>query len=223
MKELKYSYNIRLHRTLLFRIICFLLLILTAVQLVLLIYDLIHYGFYDYFFGYVNDPFIGGMAYPLGVAYIFEYALTVLLDVFFLYILFLGTFMNKIKVRQNDILLFFAPCIFYRIYKANIHSIEPVDYSSLSVTDKIFSFNFSKESLYRITCYDTDFVICSKDSEGMKKLMEEINPIGNPRECDEADFDPKKFTKREKIIIGTVAIVLLGIAEQIYDFFYYLF
>ena len=212
---MKHSYNIRLHRTLLFRIICFLLLAFTAVQLVLLIYDLIHYGFNNYFFGYVNDPFIGGMAYPLGVAYIFEYALTVLLDVFFLYILFLGTFMNKIKVRQNDILLFFAPCIFYRIYKANIHSIELVDYSTLSVTDKIFSFNFSKESFYRITCYDTDFVICSKDSEGMQKLMEEINLMSNPRECDEADFDPKKFTKREKIIIGIVATVLLDIIFNI--------
>lgn len=216
---MKNAYNIRLHRTHLFRIICFLLLIFTAVQLVLPIYDLIHYGFNDYFFGNTNDPFIGGMAYPLGVTYIFQYVLTVLLDVFFLYILFLGTFMNKIKVRQNDILLFFAPCIFYRIYKANIHSIEPVAYSSLSVTDKIFSFNFSKESLYRITCYDTDFVICSKDSGGMQKLMAEINPMGNPRECDEEDFDPKKFTKREKIIIVTVAVVLLDIVQNIYYFF----
>ncbi len=214
------SYNICLYRTVVFRIICFLSLVFTAVQLVLLIYDIIRYGFNDYFFGDVNTFFIGSVAYPLGVAYIFQYALTVLLDIFFLYILFLGAFMNKIKVRQNDILLFFAPCIFYRIYKADIHSVEPADSISVSKIDRLFSFNFSKESLYKVTCYDKNFVICSKDSEGMQKLMEEINPMGNPRECDEEDFNPLKFTKREKIIIVTFVAILLELVQYIYDFFY---
>lgn len=210
---MKHSYKINLYRSPLFRVLCFLLMLLTFVQLLLLIYNLIHYGFHDYFFG---DFLLGSVAYPLGIVYIFEYVLTILLDVFFLYILFSGAFINEIKVRREDVLMFFPPRIFYRIYKANIHSIEPVDYNSLSKIDRIFSFNFSKESLYKVTCYDTDFVICSKDSEGMQKLMAEINAMGNIRECDEKDFNPRKFTKREKAIIGILSAVLLYIIQNIY-------
>lgn len=213
INELKHSYKINLYRSPLFRVLCFLLMLLTFVQLSLLIYNLIHYGFHDYFFG---DFLLGSVAYLLGIVYIFEYVLTILLDVFFLYILFSGAFINKIKVRREDVLMFFPPRIFYRIYKANIHSIEPVDYNSLSKIDRIFSFNFSKESLYKVTCYDTDFVICSKDSAGMKKLMAEINAMGNIRECDEKDFNPRKFTKREKAIIGILSAVLLYIIQNIY-------
>lgn len=219
INELKHSYKIKLYRSPLFRILCFVLMIMTLAQLSFFIYELAHYGFHDYFFGNVQS-FLGGVAYPMGVIYIIEYVLTVVLDVFFLYILFLGAFMNEIKVRKDDVFMLFPPRIFYRIYKVNIHSIEPVECSSLSVIDRIFSFNFAKGSLYKVTCYDTDFVICSKDSENIQKLAAEIHAMGNIRECDEKDFDPHKLTKREKAIIGIVGTFLLYIIQNIYDFIF---
>ena len=108
MNILKNSYNIRLNRKPLFRILCILLLLYTFAQLFLLIYELIQTGFHDYFFEYLETNFLlRDMAFPLGWAGVFDYILTVLLDVFFSYILFLGAFANKIKVRQDDIFMFF--------------------------------------------------------------------------------------------------------------------
>lgn len=215
---MKHSYNIRLYRSPFFRIMCFIVFLCTLVQLILLNYDIIHIGFYNYFFGYLETNFLlRDVSFLVGCADIFEYILTMLLGICFLVISFLGAFVNKIKVRHIDILMFFPPRIFYRIYKTNIHSIEAIDYNSVSKIDRFFSFNFSKDSLYKITCYDTEFVICSKDDEGMKKLMSDINPRNNPRECDEENFDPRKFTKKEKIIAGGFLVIIFSIIQSIFD------
>lgn len=197
-----------------------MLLLCTFAQLIFLCYGLVQTGAYDYFFGEIeSDIFLRDVAFPLGIANIFEYVLTVLWDIFLLYISFLGAFLNKIKVRQDDIWIFFPPRLFYRIYKTNIHSIQEIDYNSLSKVDRLINWNFSKDPLYKVICYDTEFVICSKDSGGMQKLMSDINPRNNPCECDEEDFNPNKFTKAEKIIIGIFIVVIFSVIQNIFDFF----
>lgn len=217
IKELKHSYNIRLYRSVKFRIFSFVLFILTFARVTLLICDLIQTGFTSYFFGESNF-LLREVIFPLGIRNIFYYVATVVLDVFFIFILFLCTFNNKIYVKENHILLFFPPRIFFRIYKNDIHSIEPININSVSKFERTISWNFSKDALYKIICYDTEFLICSKDTEGMQKLMVDINPRNNPRECDEKDFDPNKFTRSDKIILGILLIYVLSAIQNILNF-----
>ena len=217
---MKPAYKIKLYRSPTFRALCFCGLLLTAGQFFLLFYDLFAVGAQEYFFWGKSDPFLGIIAEPLGFANVFQFVLTAVLDLFFLYIFFLGAFVHKIRVREKDMFVFFAPCFSYRMHKVDICTIEPVSYSDLSKADKIFSWNFSKSDLYKFTCYDTTFVLCSKDADGMRRLMEEINPMRNPRACDEADYNPNQFTLREKIIIGVFGAVVFWILESIYYFFF---
>lgn len=214
---MKHSYNIRLYRTFKFRIIAFVLLLFTFTQLTILIYDLVQSGFTSYFFGESNF-LLREMVFPLGIRAIFCFAVTVVLNTFLIFILLLCVFGNKIYVKQDHVLLFFPPRIFSRIYKCNIHSIEPIDLDSVSKFQRIISWNFSKDDLYRVICYDTEFLICSKDSENMQKLMADINPRNNPRECDEEDFDPSQLTRNDKIILGVLLVYVLSAVQNILSF-----
>lgn len=134
-----------------------------------------------------------------------------LLALFGIFLLFLsgaGLFFNRIFVRENAVWVFFAPRMFFRVWKPDIHKIEKVTPEEVSNTERLKSLNFAKENVYRFVCYDTSFLVTTKDEDAMRTLMLDINPRNNPRECDEPDYDPTKLTWGEWFLLDILEEIL---------------
>lgn len=133
------------------------------------------------------------------------------LAIFGIFLLFLsgtGLFFNRIFVRENAVWVFFAPRMFFRVWKPDIHKIEKVTPEEVSNTERLKSLNFAKENVYRFVCYDTSFLVTTKDEDEMRTLMLDINPRNNPRECDEPDYDPTKLTWGEWFLLDILEEIL---------------
>lgn len=119
-----------------------------------------------------------------------------------------GLFFNRIFVRENAVWVFFAPRMFFRVWKPDIHKIEKVTPEEVSNSEHLKSLNFAKENVYRFVCYDTSFLVTTQDEDAMRTLMLDINPRNNPRECDEPDYDPTKLTWGEWFLLDILEDIL---------------
>ena len=119
-----------------------------------------------------------------------------------------GLFFNRIFVRENAVWVFFAPRMFFRVWKPDIHKIEKVTPEEVSNSEHLKSLNFAKENVYRFVCYDTSFLVTTQDEDAMRTLMLDINPRNNPRECDEPDYDPTKLTWGEWFLLDILEEIL---------------
>lgn len=131
-----------------------------------------------------------------------------LLGLFLLFLSFTGLFFNRIFVRENAVWVFFAPRMFFRVWKPDIHKIEKVTPEEVSNAERLKSLNFAKENVYRFVCYDTSFLVTTQDEDAMRTLMLAINPRNNPRECDEPDYDPTKLTWGEWFLLDILEEIL---------------
>lgn len=131
-----------------------------------------------------------------------------LLGLFLLFLSGTGLFFNRIFVRENAVWVFFAPRMFFREWKVNIHAVEKVTPEQVTNTERLKSLNFAKENVYRFVCYDTSFLVTTKDEDAMRTLMLDINPRNNPRECDDPDYDPTKLTWGEWFLLDILEEIL---------------
>lgn len=131
-----------------------------------------------------------------------------LLGLFLLFLSGTGIFFNRIFVRENAVWVFFAPRMFFRVWKPDIHKIEKVTPEEVSNSERLKSLNFAKENVYRFVCYDMSFLVTTKDEDAMHTLMLDINPRNNPRECDEPDYDPMKLTWGECFLLSSLEEIL---------------
>lgn len=134
--------------------------------------------------------------------------LLALLGLFLLFLSGTGLFFNRIFVRENAVWVFFAPRMFFRVWRPDIHKIEKVTPEEVSNAERLKSLNFAKENVYRFVCYDTSFLVTTKDEDAMRTLMLDINPRNNPRECDEPDYDPTKLTWGEWFLLDILEEIL---------------
>lgn len=223
IKEIRVSMklcSIRLYRSPLFKIVHFILFLCTLFLLAEILY---FFCILDFSKPSASVPeFLSGIEVDYTRYYfrlIFRTVENLLLAIWYIFLLFIfgkALFFNRITVYDKYLFLHFAPRLFFKAYKVNIHSIARISVEDVSFWRRLCSYNFEKEHLYKFTCYNTEYVVSSKDEAGMEKLMAEINPQNNPLESDEADYKPWKLQKDEMV-------VLLFIADYILKILYFLY
>ncbi len=215
---MKRLYSIQIYRSARFRVLHFLLLLFFVWLVAVDLYDVIHTGFSEYFFPN-RGPAYGDMSSFLNCLFFADYFLTLALKLVFVYLSALIVFYNKIWVFEDKLTVFFAPRMYYRLYKSDISQIYPINADEMKFLTKLVNYNFCKEHLYKFVCYDDELIISSKDTVGMQKLMDDINPRGNPTEKEEADYNPLKLNREERFVVACLIFTLADIIEFIYNLF----
>ena len=212
------EYKIKLYRTPKFKIIHFIFLLILLTIISVNIFNLVYTGFSEYFFPQKSFSNIySDIAFPLGILFLVEYFLNLVINLFIVYLLFLSIFVNHISVKKDQLFVLFSPRLFFRQYKCDISAIMPVKVDELSWFYRILNYNLGKEFLYKFICYDTEFIVSCKDEEHMKMLMEDINSRHNSTENDEENESAFKFTKQDKTIMIVVVVCILGFLQRLFN------
>lgn len=216
----KQFYSIKLYRSPLFKIVHFILFLCTLLLLADIIY---FFCILDFSKPSVSVPeFLSGIEVDYSGYYlriVFRALENLVFSIWYIFLLFIfgkALFFNCITVYDNYLFMHFAPRLFFKECKVNIHSIERVSVEDISFWRRLCSYNFEKKHLYKFICYNTEYVVSCKDEAGMEKLMAEINTQNNPLESDEPDYKPWKLQKDE-------IIVLLFILDYILKILYFLY
>ena len=158
--------------------------------------------------GLLREDALGGTNTLMAIISGIGVLLLALLGLFLLFLSGTGLFFNRIFVRENAVWVFFAPRMFFRVWKPDIHKIEKVTPEEVSNAERLKSLNFAKENVYRFVCYDTSFLVTTQDEDAMRTLMLDINPRNNPRECDEPDYVPTKLTWGQWLLLDILEEIL---------------
>ncbi len=215
---MKRLYSIQIYRSVRFRVLHFLLLLFFVLLVAVDLYDVMHIGFSEYFFPN-RGPAYEDAGSLLNWLFVADYFLTLALELVFIYLSALAVFCNKILVFEDKLTVLFAPRMYYRLYKSDISRIYPIDAGEMKFLTKLVNYNFCSEHLYKFVCYDDELIISSKDTAGMQKLMADINPRGNLTEKDEADYNPLKLNREEKLVVTFLILTVTDIIEFIYNLF----
>lgn len=210
---LKPTYKIKLYRSPLFKIILSVGLITTIVRVFLWLYFIRNYAaegnsIYDVFFP-PEDIF--NLSVPTGFMNIVQFILTVVFSLAWIYILVSAIFVNKITVCDEYIKIRYAPRLYGKVInKDNIRMFVPVKSSELSFGQKLLNFNFAREHLYKIVCYNYEFIITCNDTEPLNRLIREIDIA-------RANKTTKEITDENKISDWAAFFSLFIIAVYILD------
>lgn len=74
--------------------------------------------------GLLREDALGGTNTLMAIISGIGVLLLALLGLFLLFLSFTGLFFNRIFVRENAVWVFFAPRMFFRVWKPDIHKIE---------------------------------------------------------------------------------------------------
>lgn len=203
-------YSIKLYRSAKFKILHFMLFFVVFFHINVRIALLFPTKVYSY------DPFSKSIF--SSVTFLI---LCFFMDLFLFYtlsfLLYCSVFFNRISVRENSIITFFAPCLFYRQKKCNINSITAIKAEDLKWYQRILHYNFEKNYLYKISCRKHNFIISSKDAEGMEKLMLDINTRNNPSKHNDTKFKTSNFSVRNCLLAFVIIICIIRVIYCLFN------
>lgn len=214
------QYKIKLYRSPLFKLIHLAIFIFELIWVVGVVLILCNVSFRDIFYlpAETTDLFMETIIGPMqhGVWLIKDIILTavdLVWRILVIILIFFSLFCNKIIVENDILKVRFSPRL-KKVYKSDISRIEKINSDDYPWYKKLFSYVFGKKHMYKFTCYNKEFVVTSKDDDGMAQLMYEINAMGNKTQEDSPNFDPMAFTLVEKIIVVLVTVFLIyGVIE----------
>lgn len=205
---LKASYKIKLYHSPLFKMIVGAALLITIAYIVFLGYTVFsHFSsggtFYEFFFP-ESDLF--HLEFPIGVRNIIDFVIAAVLSVLWAHILFRDTFFNKIVVYDEYIKIHYAPRLYNRyILKENIRAFVPVKSEELTLTQRLLNLSFSRSDLYKIVCYNKEFIVACKDKERLAQLQREID-AARANKTDEEISDGNKIS--DWVLMYTIFIAI---------------
>ena len=175
---MKQWFNIKLYRSLLYKVcnviiaILSLFVIFNSILYISLIFidDL---TFYELFFEkYTNSSIWKDTAFILGTIDLVEFIFGIIFYLFLLMLSLFSLFNNRIIVYEEYIKIQFAPRYLKRyVNLKNIIDIVPIQSDDISLIQRITNFNFLKKHLYKITTkYNETIILACVDESGLERL-----------------------------------------------------
>lgn len=175
---MKRWFNIKLYRSLLYKVCNVIIAILS---LFVIFYSILYISlifindltFYELFFEKYTNSFIWkDTAFVLGTIDLVKFIFGVIFYLFLLMFSLFSLFKNRIIVYEEYVKIQFAPRYLKRyVNLKTIIDIVPIQSNDISLFQRITNFIFLKKHLYKITTkYNETIILACVDESGMEKL-----------------------------------------------------